>query len=375
MKLVPFLIVAVLAICLNVQAQSPEKPEAIDWDKARSLYQREQNGDKLSADERTYLDRAKKQRQQMQRANPAATQRATTQPARESTGMIPLTQLKGDQTYKGVDGGLYGHGLNDPPTKLLQAALEAAGKIEPLGADGKSSREGKVVLMSIGMSNTTMEFSRFKLLADREPTKSSRLLIVDTAQGGQDARKWDTATDPSPWSIADARLKSAGASPQQVQIIWLKQAIAGAGNSGEFPKHSDELKQRIELSLKLATARYPNLKLVYLSSRIYAGYAATALNPEPYAYEGAFAMRGVIVDRMTGDLKSPIVLWGPYLWADGIKGRAADALVWKREDFAADGTHPGDSGRQKVAELLLGFFKSDQTARTWFVDKPQKGIE
>ena len=66
-------------------------------------------------------------------------------------------------------------------------------------------------------------------------------------------------------------------------------------------------------------------------------------------------------------MKSPLLLWGPYLWADGVKGRKADGLVWKREDLAGDGTHPGEGGRRKVAELLLRFFKTDPTAKDWFL--------
>jgi hypothetical protein len=64
--------------------------------------------------------------------------------------------------------------------------------------------------------------------------------------------------------------------------------------------------------------------------------------------------------------KSPLLLWGPYLWADGENGRKSGDLIWKQEDFAKDGTHPGLSGRQKVAELLLRFMKNDATAKMWF---------
>jgi len=65
-------------------------------------------------------------------------------------------------------------------------------------------------------------------------------------------------------------------------------------------------------------------------------------------------------------VKSPLLLWGPYLWADGEKGRKAGDLAWKAEDLGPDGTHPSDSGRRKVAELLLRFMKSDPTAKAWF---------
>jgi lysophospholipase L1-like esterase len=66
--------------------------------------------------------------------------------------------------------------------------------------------------------------------------------------------------------------------------------------------------------------------------------------------------------------RSPLLLWGPYLWAEGTKGRKIDSLVWERADFGADGVHPSDSGRQKVADLLLRFLTSDPQARTWFVE-------
>jgi hypothetical protein len=223
--------------------------------------------------------------------------------------------------------------------------------------------------MSLGMSNTTMEFARFKQMADADPEKSPKVLIVDAAQGGQDAARWDTTAERSPWPIADQKLNSAGATPQQVQVIWIKQALAGPAQLGEFPAHSDALKRHVESIIRIAAKRYPNLKLVYLSSRIYAGYATTPLNPEPYAYESAFAMRGVIEDELTGQLHDPIVLWGPYLWTDGAQGRTTDKLLWTRDDVAGDGTHPSESGRRKVAELLLNFFKTEATLRVWFCAK------
>jgi lysophospholipase L1-like esterase len=68
-------------------------------------------------------------------------------------------------------------------------------------------------------------------------------------------------------------------------------------------------------------------------------------------------------------VKSPLVLWGPYLWADGETARKADGLEYKREDVTdRDGTHPSNSGREKVAQALLKFFKSDPTAKSWFLD-------
>jgi hypothetical protein len=106
--------------------------------------------------------------------------------------------------------------------------------------------------------------------------------------------------------------------------------------------------------------------------------AATALNPEPYAYESAFAVRRLILDQAKGDAAlnwdaskgdavAPLLLWGLYLWGDGMTPRKSDGLVWTREDLAGDGTHPSPtSGREKVANLLMKFLKGDPNARGGF---------
>jgi hypothetical protein len=123
--------------------------------------------------------------------------------------------------------------------------------------------------------------------------------------------------------------------------------------------------------------RFPNLKMAYLSSRTYGGYAASPLNPEPHAYESGFAVKWVISRQINGDaeltfdpakgpVRSPWIAWGPYLWADGLKGRS-DGFVWRREDFGPDGTHPSPAGQHKVARLLLAFLKREPTSRSWFL--------
>ena len=334
----------------------------IDWNKAGQLYRRSQNGQPLTPEEQAYLDKAKA-------VKGAGGQNAPPQiTGKESVGLTPLSDLTGGQKYKEMDGGLYGGGKNEPPEAQAKLAQAAAAKIAPLNAQGEPAADGRIVLLAIGMSNTTQEFSRFKQLADADPAKSPKLVIVDGAQGGKDAPAW-VNSEPV-WAEADRRIKAAGVTPQQVQVVWLKQALIGPGRRGEFPAHARELQRDNETILTMAKTRYPNLRLAYLSSRIYAGYAVTQLNPEPYAYESAFSVRWVIESQMKGkaDLdKAPVALWGPYLWADGTKGRAAGDLMYKREDLAGDGTHPSQSGRQKVAELLLKFFKADPYAKGWFL--------
>ena len=252
----------------------------------------------------------------------------------------------------------------------------------PRDIDGRPDKTGLIVLLSIGMSNTTQEFQRFKQLADADRAKSSAVIIVDGAQNGCDAGTWDPANPDSfdVWRELERRLKMAGVTEPQVQVLWLKQARTQPASYGEFPKHTDELKEHLIAILQEARRRFPNLQLAYLSSRTYGGYAKTTLNPEPYAYESAFAVRGVIFDQMRGDkrlnidpdagpIRAPVVLWGPYLWADGARARLDDGLTWQPRDVESDGMHPSASGRDKVARLLLDFFKTNPLAQPWFTGR------
>jgi hypothetical protein len=66
-------------------------------------------------------------------------------------------------------------------------------------------------------------------------------------------------------------------------------------------------------------------------------------------------------------VKAPLLVWGPYLWADGDTPRKSDELTWLRNDFVTDGTHPSPAGQKKVVDLLWKFFTTDPLAKSWFV--------
>lgn len=330
-------------------AQAPSAG-SFDWSRARQIYEKRQRGESLTAEEQALLDEAMKRRSQRSggEGRPAELPPGT-KPAEAALGLVPLSELTG--SYHGWDGGLYGAGKNVPPAAHQQLADKACAEIRGLDFQGKPAAEGKIVLLSLGMSNTTQEFSRFLPLANGDARKNAQLIIVDGAQGGQTA---------------------------QVQVLWMKQANAGPSQGRESEKQ--RLQDDVQQVVLNARQKFPNVKLAFLSSRIYAGYAQTPLNPEPYAYEGAFAMRGLIQKQMNGDaalnadpakgeVKAPVLLWGPYLWAAGATPRKGDGLTYLPEDFAGDGTHPSQSGAAKVAKLLLDFFTTDANAKPWFMKK------
>ena len=101
------------------------------------------------------------------------------------------------------------------------------------------------------------------------------------------------------WLEADRRLVAANVSPNQVQVAWVK--LANIRPTGDLAEHGRKLQRDTLVVLQNAKVRFPNLRIVYLGSRIYGGYSTRPLNPEPYAYEGAFAVRWLIQDQIKGE--------------------------------------------------------------------------
>lgn len=308
----------------------------------------------------------------------------------------PLSDLR-TGTYLGFEGGLYPGGTNEPPGDHLAAGLAAAAAIRPLDLTGSPSPTGKIVLLSIGMSNTTQEFCAAggrppceswsfvgQALADPAVNRTT-LALINGARGGQTADSWSSASGSNYDRIRDTDLASAGLTETQVQVAWVK--VANSTPTRSLPASDADAYRLVSLTGNVVRAlrtRYRNLRIVYFASRIYAGYASTTLNPEPYAYESGLAMKWVVkaqidqlrgggVDPRAGDLSlaggAPWLAWGPYLWADGTNPRA-DGLTWARSELENDGTHPSQTGEQKVGALLLGFLKGHVTSRSWFLAAP-----
>src|SRR6266508_5142083 len=70
----------------------------------------------------------------------------------------PLNDL-GNGKYLGqFEGGLYEHGGNVPPADHAAVGLGQAALVRPLARNGTPSPNGKIAMISVGMSNTTQEF-------------------------------------------------------------------------------------------------------------------------------------------------------------------------------------------------------------------------
>ncbi len=291
------------------------------------------------------------------------------------TGLVPLTTL-GAGSYLGYQGGLYPGGANVRPAAHDAAGVAIANTIAPIDTFGNAAANGRIVFISIGMSNCTQEFSTFVPMAAADPARDSHVRVIDCALGGQTAA---LIKDPNYayWDTVRTRLRGRGSSPLQVQVAWIKEANAGPTTG--FPAATTTLMQDLGSIVRTLKDQFPNIRIAYLSSRIYAGYATTTLNPEPYAYESGFAVKWLIEAQIAGEdslefdatqgvVEAPWLAWGPYLWADGLNPRASDGLTWACADYqTSDGTHPAAGARVKVSNQLLDFMHNDATAQPWYV--------
>src|SRR5206468_11063873 len=75
------------------------------------------------------------------------------------------------------------------------------------------------------------------------------------------------------WSTVETRLKANAVTPQQVQVLWIKQAEAMPAKLGDYPAHARAMQANLVAILNIAKHDYPNLRVAYLSSRIFGGNA------------------------------------------------------------------------------------------------------
>lgn len=302
----------------------------------------------------------------------------------------------------------------------------AAARIQPLDVNGRPSKHGKIVFLSIGMSNNDIEFcggasfdsngdpcatqcappyNQVESFMGQAATDSSvnhtTVAIADGALGGQTLDTWDPTTRYGYENynrVKEKVLAPQGLTEAQVQSVWVKDTDEQPTTSLPSSR-ADAYTAEGYLGdvVRAILTRYPNVQQVFVSSRIYAGYALTCLDPEPYSYETAFSVKWLVQaqinqvnsggqpDPIAGNLNysqskgrvvAPWIAWGPYLWASGANPRS-DNLVWCNGQHGGlcdgeidyrlqDRTHPSTSGEQKVGTMLLDFMKTSPYTG-WFL--------
>ena len=263
--------------------------------------------------------------------------------------LVPLTDM-GASTYFGFPGGLYPGG-NVMPQQHADAGQAFAAAIEPLDLNGNPNPNGKYVLLSIGHSNTELVFCdtpqvilvcpsfsfKGQAMADPDVDKTNLVIVRGGCCGG--SAEFMQSRDDSDYDRIRARLSTEGLSEQQVQVVWAELGDAWPILLPDSGARAHRMVSLMGGVMRAFRSRYPNLRLVFLTSAVYAGYTRRR---EPGMYENGFAMKwliqaqidqmangGTIVDERAGDLNYntavPWIGWGPYLWADGVNPARTDS--------------------------------------------------
>ncbi len=288
--------------------------------------------------------------------------------------LVALTDL-GTGTYLGYEGGLYPNGQNTPPPAQLATALSDAQNIGPLNANGQPDPSGNYALISVGVSITRTMWDEFGPMEAVDPTLNSKLVLVNAAIDGTDSPDWTSPTSGTWATITNFYLPYQNLTANQVVAAFLM--MPHSDPNGIYPADMQDQENDLISILQDMHTYFPNLQLVYITGLHYGGYGATNSYPEPDAYEFGLAVQNVIADQINGNpalnnnpangpVMAPLLLWGPYTWANGLLGRD-DGLTWDCQDYSSDGLHSDATGRNKEAGLLTTFFKSDQTTTPWFL--------
>jgi hypothetical protein len=119
--------------------------------------------------------------------------------------------------------------------------IKLARAIAPLDKDGNRSADGKIVFLSIGFSNPSMEFPSSSAARHKEPDINPHMVMVN---GCVRSRASSEHTDPHSnyWNEVDQRLAAVGVTGRQVLTLWIKEVIPGAV---DFPDKAKELTKNL----------------------------------------------------------------------------------------------------------------------------------
>jgi hypothetical protein len=232
------------------------------------------------------------------------------------------------------------------------------------GAPTVSAVDGIIGVVCIGMSNANQECTDFITRRNGEYAAeiNPEVRVVNCAVGGHAIERWnDPAFDGILWDACiQTRLPAAGVRLDQVRVLYRKAAnqFTVGGGGAPLPTYpaagSDYENFRGNLTQFAARVKqkFPAVQAVYTSSRSYGGFAGSVGRGEPLSYEEGHALNAWLGDN-------PVVEgiwygWGPYLWAPecstGVTNKGGVCYV--RDDYVADGVHPGGGARAKVSGLI-----------------------
>ena len=298
-----------------------------------------------------------------------------------SVGYIHINDLGTDE-FMGYQGGLYPDGSNEMPLAHLIKGSIIGNSIRPLDIDGKIDwTDGVIVMAGFGASTAGSTFNTLTSVVNNSDSVSECLELIGLTFGGKGLESMVPGGSFTYWNLlTDSILEPTGYSPEQVQIGWIKSASKD-DSINEFPLQADSIYSKYIYAVQRLKVVFPNLKILYVTSHAYGGYAGelsdnVKLVGEPAAYYGGFSVKWLIESQINGDPRlryeganapAPWLAWAPYYWADGIEPRS-DGLIWECSDYEEDGGgfHHSESGKLKETDMLFDFLYNHESSSSWF---------
>lgn len=282
---------------------------------------------------------------------------------------IPLNENENFGVYKGQGGGLYSNNTNQPTLSHRVALQKQIQLVKPLDSKGVSDSSGKVGFIYLGDPFTKGDFETLSDFIEENSVINQRLRLVDGSEERFDTSYWEKSIYS--WEALSQKVIENDLEQKQIQILWINLS---------YKEYQDNLSEDInnqtnvlQTIIKNALVKFPNIRIVYLSSPRNASNSTNAEYVEPNAFEAAFAIRELINRQEKGELKfkedipsllsEPVMIWGPYLWT-----RESDSS-YGPESFSADGLTFTTLGRQKSAVEMFEFWSNYEFSRDWFVSK------
>lgn len=204
--------------------------------------------------------------------------------------------------------------------------------------------------------------------------------MANCAKGGIDILDMSDPALPtytSYWNTVTENLTAKGLTYNQVQVVYFESDDLHNTVSG-FTERTTLVFNEMITVLHLLKTKFPKLRLCYFNGRTTTQYLTDptliAKHGEPRAYYYGWTVKKLIEAQMTGVdylnpyggyANSPFLAWCFYDWTEGATPRTTDGFKWLPED-TTDGLHPSTLGKQKVAERMLDYFKTNAYASTWF---------
>lgn len=293
--------------------------------------------------------------------------------------LVPLTagQLyisETDPSQTPYETFLYPGASNDMPPSHRAAGEALAASIQPLDANGNVDIEnGKIAVVVEGFSNPFHEMNHFiQYYLQNNPAVNPKVTMVNKSIRGCPLNCWyKKGVDSVDYQVQIVIMKHSNNTPQNADGSprFPDEPFTNAA-SKRFPRHALLSKEMLKIRILDVKKKYPNLKLLFLTSRAYGGWTCAPASigyGEPVAFEEGFSVKWLIEDQILArdpdlqfsgpNAKAPWMAWGPYLWDP----------TWTQDMFV-DGVHPCTPGLEIVARKWYDFLMQDALGWLWFRD-------